>query len=123
MGGVLVVNAGSSSLKLALLDDADQVVETTTLDRWDGETGQLKEFVDRLPGVDAVGHRIVHGGPGLTGPVRLDKDVRDRIADLTELAPLHQPRGVAGIDAVGDVLPDVPAVACFDTAFHHGLPA
>ena len=123
MANVLVVNAGSSSLKLALLDDADEVVETTTLDRWDGETGQLADFVDGLPGVDAVGHRIVHGGAGLTDPVLLDKEVRDRIADLTELAPLHQPRGVAGIDAVGAVLPDVPAVACFDTAFHHDLPA
>lgn len=123
MGGVLVVNAGSSSLKLALLDDADEVVEATTLDRWNGETGQLKDFVDGLPDVDAVGHRIVHGGADLTDPVLLDKDVRDRIAALTELAPLHQPRGVAGIDAVGAVLPDVPAVACFDTAFHHSLPA
>jgi acetate kinase len=48
--------------------------------------------------------------------------VRDRIAALAELAPLHQQRGVAGIDAVAEVLPDVPAVACFDTAFHHRLP-
>lgn len=123
MANVLVVNAGSSSLKLALLDGADEVVAATTLDRWDGETDRLTDFVDGLPDVDAVGHRIVHGGPDLTDPVRLDKDVRDRIAALTELAPLHQPRGVAGIDAVGAVLPDVPAVACFDTAFHHSLPA
>jgi acetate kinase len=123
MTNVLVVNAGSSSLKLALLDDRDEVVEATTVERWDGETGDLKDFVDGLPRVDAIGHRIVHGGADLTAPVRLDRDVRDRIADLTELAPLHQPRGVAGIDAVGAVLPDVPAVACFDTAFHHNLPA
>jgi acetate kinase len=124
MTHVLVVNAGSSSLKLALLGDAGEVVGQRTLERWSGEdeTNDIKDFVDRLPQVDAVGHRIVHGGPDFTGPVRLDKDVRDRIAALTELAPLHQPRGVAGIDAVGAVLPDVPAVACFDTAFHHELP-
>ena len=124
MTGVLVVNAGSSSLKLALLDGADEVVGATTLERWSGgdETDDLKAFVDGLPGIDAVGHRIVHGGPDLTDPVRLDADVRDRIAGLAELAPLHQPRGVAGIDAVSAVLPGVPAVACFDTAFHHALP-
>jgi acetate kinase len=123
MTHVLVVNAGSSSLKLALLDRSDEVVEATTIDRWDGETAELKDFVDGPPRIDAVGHRIVHGGTDLTAPVLLDRSVRDRIADLTELAPLHQPRGVAGIDAVGTVLPDVPSVACFDTAFHHDLPA
>jgi acetate kinase len=117
---VLVVNAGSSSLKLALLDGTDEVVNAQTLDQWSGE--DLTGFVDGLPRVDAVGHRIVHGGPEFTGPVRLDRDVRDRLAALTELAPLHQPRGVAGIDAVNSALPDVPAVACFDTAFHHDLP-
>lgn len=124
MTNVLVVNAGSSSLKLALLDGADEVVGATTVERWSGEdeTDDLKAFVDGLPRVDAVGHRIVHGGPDMTDPVRLDAEVRDRIAGLTELAPLHQPRGVAGIDAVGAVLPGVPAVACFDTAFHHALP-
>jgi acetate kinase len=122
---VLVVNAGSSSLKLALLDGADEVVGATTVERWSGgdETDDIAAFVDGLPRVDAVGHRIVHGGPDLTDPVLLDTGVRDRIAGLTELAPLHQPRGVAGIDAVGAVLPGVPAVACFDTAFHHALPA
>lgn len=125
MTSVLVVNAGSSSLKLALLDGADEVVGATTVERWSGgdETDAIREFVDGLGRVDAVGHRIVHGGAGLTEPVRLDAGVRDRIAGLTELAPLHQPRGVAGIDAVGAVLPGVDSVACFDTAFHHGLPA
>lgn len=123
MGRVLVVNAGSSSLKLALVADADEVVEATTLERWDGETGGLADFVAGLPHVDAVGHRIVHGGAEFSEPVLLDEDVRDRVAALTELAPLHQPRGVAGIDAVGTVLPGVPSVACFDTAFHHDLPA
>lgn len=122
---VLVVNAGSSSLKLALLDDDDEVVGATTVERWSGgdETDDVMAFVDGLPRVDAVGHRIVHGGADLTSPVLLDRDVRDRIAGLAELAPLHQPRGVAGIDAVSAVLPDVPSVACFDTAFHHDLPA
>lgn len=122
---VLVVNAGSSSLKLASLDETGEVVDSATLDRWSGEdeTADLEQFVARLPRVDAVGHRIVHGGARFVGPVRLDKQVRDEIAGLAELAPLHQPRGVAGIDAVDAILPGVPAVACFDTAFHHHLPA
>jgi len=121
---VLVVNAGSSSLKVRLLDAADVVVAKLNLDEWDGEhTDELKEFVTGLDRVDAVGHRIVHGGAEFTGPTVLNHDVRDRIAALTEMAPLHQPRGVAGIDAIAEVLPDMPAVACFDTAFHHDLPA
>jgi acetate kinase len=121
---VLVVNAGSSSLKLALLDDTDEVVEQRTLERWtgEGETDDIKDFVNGLPRIDAVGHRIVHGGAEFTDPVRVDTGVRERLAGLAELAPLHQPRGIAGIDAVHTVLPDVPAVACFDTAFHHQLP-
>jgi acetate kinase len=120
---VLVVNAGSSSLKVRLLDPHDEVVAHLDLGAWDGdETRELAGFVDGLDRVDAVGHRIVHGGADFPGPVVLDGDVRDRIEALTELAPLHQPRGVAGIDALSEVL-DVPAVACFDTTFHHDLPA
>jgi acetate kinase len=72
---------------------------------------------------DAVGHRVVHGGNLFTGPVRIDAAVRKRLDELTDLAPLHQPKSLAGIDAVNRVLPGVPAVACFDTAFHAGLPA
>ena len=118
---VLVVNTGSSSLKLTLLGPDDEVLDSTHVERWDG-AGHVAEFVDRLPGVDVVGHRVVHGGPDYCGPVRIDGRVRDRLAALTELAPLHQPRAVAGIDAVLAALPDVPTVACFDTAFHAGLP-
>jgi acetate kinase len=120
---VLVVNAGSSSLKVRLLDPHDEVVAQLDLGAWDGaEADELTEFVHGLDRVDAVGHRIVHGGAEFAGPVVLDGDVRDRIAALTELAPLHQPRGVAGIDALAGIL-DVPEVACFDTSFHHDLPA
>jgi acetate kinase len=119
---VLVANAGSSSLKLRLLDPADQVVSTVDLDGSAGPA-DIAGFAAGLSQVDAVGHRIVHGGREFSGPVRIEGGVRDRIAALAELAPLHQPKGVAGIDAVGAALPDLPAVACFDTAFHHDLPA
>ncbi|MFD6793154.1 MULTISPECIES: acetate/propionate family kinase [Prauserella salsuginis group] len=120
---VLVVNAGSSSLKLRLLDAADEVVDAVALENWDGaDTAELERFVRRLPSVDAVGHRIVHGGRRFSEPVRIDDEVREAIGGLADLAPLHQPRGVAGIDTVAQVLPGTPAVACFDTAFHTTIP-
>ncbi len=106
---VLVVNAGSSSLKLSLLD-GDELV-------WSG--GELSE----VSGVDAVGHRIVHGGDEFTAPVRIDERVRRRLDALTDLAPLHQPKSLRALDMVTHALPDVPAVACFDTAFHATIPA
>jgi acetate kinase len=119
---VLVVNAGSSSLKLRLLDPADRVASTVDLDGSAGRR-EIADFAAGADRVDAVGHRIVHGGRDFAGPTLVDPSVRDRIAALAELAPLHQPAGVAGIDAVRRALPDLPAVACFDTAFHHDLPA
>ena len=72
---------------------------------------------------DAVGHRVVHGGRQFVGPVQLDAAVRKKLDALVDLAPLHQPKSLAGIDAVSRVLPGIPAVACFDTAFHAGMPA
>ncbi|GAA1217696.1 acetate kinase (EC 2.7.2.1) [Prauserella alba] len=120
---VLVVNAGSSSLKVRLLDASDEVVDDVTIEDWDGAgTAELERFVRGLPAVDAVGHRIVHGGRRFREPVRIDDGVREAIEGLADLAPLHQPRGVAGIDAVRQVLPGTPAVACFDTAFHTTIP-
>ena len=72
---------------------------------------------------DVVGHRVVHGGTLFTGPVRIAGPVRGQLADLTDLAPLHQPKSLAALDAVTALLPDVPAVASFDTAFHTTIPA
>jgi acetate kinase len=116
---ILVVNAGSSSLKLRLLDDSDSLVESVDLE---ADAGRLSETEVRraLAGwgdVDAVGHRVVHGGRVYTRPVTIDDSV------LTDLAPLHQPAALDAIELVRRVRPDLPAVACFDTAFHAGLPA
>jgi acetate kinase len=72
--------------------------------------------------VAAVGHRVVHGGSRFTAATVIDDAVCAQIADLTDLAPLHQPRALYGIRAAQAALPGVPAVACFDTAFHAGLP-
>ncbi len=121
---VLVVNAGSSSLKLSLLGPADQTLDSLDIEAWHGEgaTAEMTAFAAGLDGVGAVGHRVVHGGSRFRAAVVIDDDVRTAIADLADLAPLHQPRALAGIDATAALLPGVPAVACFDTAFHASMP-
>lgn len=121
---VLIVNAGSSSLKLRLLDSKDDVV----LSRDIPVTGMmlderdLSDAISEVDAVDAVGHRIVHGGTRFTTQVLLDEKVEEELRSLISLAPLHQPLSLAAVDAVSHALPDVPAVACFDTAFHATLP-
>ncbi len=121
---VLTVNAGSSSVKLRLLDAADTTVAEQSLpaDASGFDTGRLAAVLQDWPTPDAVGHRIVHGGTDYAGPVRIDATVRERLDELTALAPLHQPKSLAALDAVTARLPDSPAVACFDTAFHATLP-
>jgi acetate kinase len=121
---VLVVNAGSSSLRLRILDDRLTVVVSRDLEVPDGRVDRqaVLEALAGLPEVDAVGHRVVHGGSWYSGAVRIDADVEARIGALRSLAPLHQDRALVGIEAVRCVYPDLPAVACFDTAFHAGLP-
>ena len=119
---VLVVNAGSSSLKLSSFDGGVRT-GSETVERWSGgELAPIESFVRRMPAIEAVGHRVVHGGNVLTASVRIDENVIATIEGLNDLAPLHNPPAVAGMRDVGRLLPDVPAVACFDTAFHAGLP-
>ena len=122
---ILVVNAGSSSLKLSVLDDADNALAAETVDAPVGrlDPTALRDAVTRNSPIDAVGHRIVHGGTEFTQPVLVDARVRRRLEALTDLAPLHQPKSLRGLDLVSSLLPDVPAVACFDTAFHAHIPA
>lgn len=123
----LVVNTGSSSLKLQVLEDgvlvADKLVE-----RWAGGAGgvshgdELAEFVAEAGGVDAVGHRVVHGGARYASSVLIDDDVVAYLETLVDLAPLHEPNALRGIEAMRASLPDTPQVACFDTAFHQTMP-
>lgn len=124
---VLVVNAGSSSVKLRLLDESGSVAGRTDLgapSTLDGGAvlAAIDELTESSP-VDGVGHRVVHGGERFTGPVVVDDDVRAELESLVDLAPLHQPASLAGLDAVRSALPKVPSVACFDTAFHATMPA
>jgi acetate kinase len=106
---VLVANVGSSSVKRSVLDGDELLARHVTFADWRGR-------------IDAVGHRVVHGGRALTRTIRLDDEVEDRIAALTPLAPLHQPKALAEIAVARQLLPDVPHYACFDTAFHATLP-
>jgi acetate kinase len=122
---VLVVNAGSSSLKLRVLDGDDQLLADQELDAPGGrfEEQAVVRALAGLPGVDAVGHRVVHGGERFSGPVRLSPEVVTYLRSLVELAPLHEPAALAAIEVAGRVLSGTPAVACFDTAFHAHMPA
>jgi len=121
---VLVVNAGSSSLKLSVVGPGGETVasESVPVRRGVWDAGALEAVLERFPAAEAVGHRVVHGGREFVGPVRLDAGVVGRLRELGDLAPLHQPVSLAGIEAVRGVLPDLPAVACFDTAFHASIP-
>jgi acetate kinase len=69
------------------------------------------------------GHRVVHGGERFSNSIRVDDAVFEALRSFCHLAPLHNPANMAGIEAVGAVLPDLPQVAVFDTAFHHTMPA
>jgi acetate kinase len=122
--GVLVVNPGSSSVKLSLLGDGEEPLACAELDAPRG-TLDAKLLARALDGplrdADAVGVRVVHGGERFRDAVLLDDRAVAALRELTELAPLHQPRSLAAIDAVRSALPALPAVACFDTAFHATL--
>jgi acetate kinase len=121
---ILIVNAGSSSLKLRVLDERNDIVHSKDLPAPGGETdaATMANAIASFGAVDAVGHRIVHGGTEFTTSVVINSDVIDRLRSLIDLAPLHQPKSLAALDAVSRELPDVPRVACFDTAFHSRMP-
>jgi acetate kinase len=125
---VLVVNAGSSSLKLSLIGADGATGDRYEMDRWDGspDSPELRAYLRGLAGAGqpplAIGHRVVHGGAIFTRATLIDDEVRAGIAELSSLAPLHQARALAGIEATTAEFGSMPQVACFDTAFHATLP-
>jgi acetate kinase len=104
LSSVLTVNAGSTSLKLCLVE------------------GESSRRVDGFVPADAVGHRVVHGGARYTEPVLIDDEVEVAIDDLSRIAPLHNTPALRAIREARAALPDVPHVAVFDTAFHSTIP-
>jgi acetate kinase len=119
---LLVVNAGSSSLKLSILDTSDALLAHDDIAAWNGDDVPIGELAAQVDAIDIVGHRVVHGGTAFTGPVVVDDAVVEGLRALTPLAPLHQPRAIAAIEAARRALPDATHVACFDTAFHATIP-
>ncbi|MHA7209370.1 acetate/propionate family kinase [Arthrobacter sp. MDT1-65] len=129
---ILVINSGSSSLKYQVREGDDVLAEglverigeadvpdhAAALDRVDGEVAAA--LGDRR--IDAVGHRVVHGGERFSEPVLIDNEITRAIERLNPLAPLHNPAAVTGIRALTEKWPSMPQVAVFDTAFHRTLP-
>ncbi|MGW7497526.1 acetate/propionate family kinase [Streptomyces luteogriseus] len=124
-GHVLVLDAGSSSLHIALFaPDGERVADRDASEPpGPAAAAELRNFLSEVPAPAAVGHRIVHSGPHLTGHTLIDARVRALLADVANLAPLHVTPALQVVDAARELLPDVPHVACFDTVFHKDLPA
>lgn len=153
---ILVINAGSSSLKYQLIDMADEsvickgLVERIGIEgsniahKIGGEKIEIKKplknhveaiqlvlevlqdkkygAVSSMSEIGAVGHRVVHGGESFSRSVLIDDGVMDAIRDNIDLAPLHNPANIMGIEACRAVMPGTPMVAVFDTAFHQTMP-
>lgn len=150
---ILLLNAGSSSIKYQVIDaDDEQVLATGLIERIGQDVSNITHKVNgekfeaeeaypdhtaaldalvrmfdehgpQLADVVAVGHRTVHGGTKFDRTVKIDQDVIDTLVELSPLAPLHNPAGVQGIEAAQAKLPNVPHFAIFDTAFFASLPA
>jgi acetate kinase len=155
---ILVLNAGSSSIKFSLfvaagvelavvahgqiegIDTSPHFIakdpdgQTVSEQRWAqgtklGHDGAVTYIGDWLQAtyaaqnqLAAVGHRVVHGGGDYSAPVRIDRDVATQLEKLIPLAPLHQPHNLAPIQLLMERMPQLPQIACFDTAFHHSNP-
>jgi acetate kinase len=121
MAYVLVVNAGSSSLKFALFGQGLELVDRGQ-DSGGGVAGWLKDKGIGIADIDAVGHRVVHGGTRFIAPARVDDQVQAALLQLTSLAPLHMPTGLRVLQELRSLLPQADHVVCFDTAFHATQP-
>ena len=129
---ILVLNAGSSSLKFNLFEGSPESIESNSekvlakgeVERVASMTDALKNVFQKIDSatVDAVGHRVVHGGDRFHESVIIDAEVEKEIEALSMLAPLHNPHNLEAFRAAREHLPGVPQVAVFDTAFHHTLP-
>ncbi len=129
---ILVLNSGSSSLKFQLFDmDGHRVLHSGLIEQVSDHQQAIMAMekqlsaqghIDDLADLDAIGHRVVHGGECFKQPTLINTQTIEAIEQLIPLAPLHNPANVLGIKMARQSAPDVPQVAVFDTAFHAGLP-
>jgi acetate kinase len=132
---ILVLNAGSSSIKYQVFGmEGQQVLAGGLVDRIGEAGGEMASHHDALEriirhlqaagisGIDAIGHRVVHGGEHFKQPALIDAAVVDAIRAMIPLAPLHNPANLAGIEVAQRLFPGIPQVAVFDTAFHQTMP-
>jgi acetate kinase len=122
---VLVLNAGSSTLKWTLLEGRDRTTIQSGEQEWsarDGRAQQVRATLREVSAFDAVGHRVVHGGTRFCHAVVIDREVRLALESLIDIDPLHMPAALAGVDAVSGEFPAVTQVAAFDTSFHAAMP-
>ena len=128
-GGVEKIGLPDSFLKFKLADGSKKVIEESIPDHRKAVNDILnlltsKEYgcITSLKDIDAVGHRVVHGGEKFNKSVLIDDEVIEKIKECYDVAPLHNPVNMAGIDAVTELMPGIPQVAVFDTAFHQTMP-
>jgi len=118
---ILAVNAGSSSLKLSVVDGNGRIEEEQQTGGDADPITALRGFVARAGDVDGVAHRLVHGGAAIRRATLVDDEVRRRLDAAIQLAPLHLPGALALLDAARAIV-DRPQVVCVDTAFHADIP-
>jgi acetate kinase len=128
-GGVEKIGLTGSFLKLTLPNGDKVVLEGEILEHRTGIeyilgviTSEKYGCIGSLSEIDAVGHRVVHGGEKFNSSVRINDEVIQKIIECIDLAPLHNPPNLNGIYAIKELLPDVPQVGVFDTAFHQTMP-
>ncbi len=129
-GGIEKIGLKDSFLKFTLPSGEKKILSKEIAEHTAGiefilETLTSKEYgcISSLKEIDAVGHRVVHGGERFSSSVRIDQEVIDMTIACNDLAPLHNPANLKGIDAVTKALPGVPQVGVYDTAFHQTMPA
>lgn len=119
-----MANTGSSSLKLRVVDPSGETTASCDLAAPGDpvDLGAMSAFLETGEDIEAVGHRVVHGGREFLEPLVLDSAGIQRLSRVEDLAPLHNGPALRVLEALRDLCPDLPHVACFDTAFHAGLP-
>lgn len=129
-GGVEKIGLPDSFIKFKLADGSKKVINDPLPDHRKAITDILNLLISpeygcikSLKEIDAVGHRVVHGGEKFNKSVRIDNQVIEKIKECYDVAPLHNPANMIGIEAITELIPDVPQVGVFDTAFHQTMPA